>query len=173
MSTITAPVPSVSVGRRPIRVVTTVVVVAALLFAAFAVTRYLTRSTTVAVVPSVDAHDAVEHHADAVAAASARIAQHDEHLRADMATPRTFATSNVGFGRSLAAEQVGGAHATYPLAVRPVRTQLDREQIGGAAPTFPLSPVQHTTWTNTWVPPYDDPTWAPWIHAHYYGTPVS
>ena len=172
MSTITAPAPSVSVGRRPFRVLTVVVVGAALLFAAFAVTRYLTHSSTVAVVPSVNVHDAVEHHAD-VAAASARLDQHDEHLRADMATPRTFAGTPTLVGRSVADEQIGGALSSYALAGRPARPQLAREQIGGAQPTYPLSPTRHVRWTNTWVPPYDDPTWAPWIHAHYYGTPLS
>ena len=90
---------------------------------------------------------------------------------------------------SVANEQIGGAHLTYAYDGRELVPVLSstgsvaNEQIGGAHLTYAydgreLVPVlsstgsagtSHTTWSDIYVPPYDDPAWSPYIRAHFYG----
>jgi hypothetical protein len=53
------------------------------------------------------------------------------------------------------------------IAVPSVRT----EQVGGEHSGYAYRPAArtlHLTWTDPWVPPYDDPAWAPYITSHYF-----
>ena len=74
-------------------------------------------------------------------------------------------------------------------AVPAVAASTLRQQVGGEAPTFAYTPASgptqvyngrglvqvaptgtHTRWTDTFVPPYDDPEWMPVIKRHYAGS---
>ena len=65
---------------------------------------------------------------------------------------------------SVMASQVGGLHATYVYDGRGLSSVTPTQVYDGRA--------LHLTWSDPWVPPVDNPDWAPFIRAHYYGGTV-
>ena len=65
---------------------------------------------------------------------------------------------------SLMASQVGGLHTTYVYNGRAMTSATPTQVYDGRA--------LHLTWSDPWVPPVDNPDWAPFIRAHYYGGTV-
>ena len=57
----------------------------------------------------------------------------------------------------------------YPGVARTSSTTT-QEQVGGRHESYSWTPstAKHLTWTDPWVPPYDNPEWVPFIKAHYF-----
>lgn len=77
-----------------------------------------------------------------------------------------------------AQEQVAGLQGHYEIGISSGSgvSSLTAAQVGGLRKTF-VYDVRgpkglHLTWSDPWVPPVDNPDWAPFIRAHYYGGTV-
>jgi len=73
------------------------------------------------------------------------------------------ASSDVAVSSVMAA-QVGGLHKTFVYDGRGLKPVTPTLAYDGRA--------LHLTWSDPWVPPVDNPDWAPFIRAHYYGGTV-
>jgi hypothetical protein len=65
---------------------------------------------------------------------------------------------------SVMASQVGGLHKTFVYDGRGLKAVTPSQVYDGRG--------LHLTWSDPWVPPVDNPDWAPFIRAHYYGGTV-
>jgi hypothetical protein len=196
MSTITTtPVPSL--GRKPF--VIGLAVVGVLTVGAVALPHvHLGATTTTPTVTQAQAPDALDRR-DAMAAAAA--------AQSSLAVERMLDASarTLGHGRgtaivpalvgtSVAQQQIGGQHLTYPFSGRGraivpslVGASVAQQQVGGQHQSYPFTGSTgssssdytasgrklHLTWTDPYVPPVADPDWKPFIRAHYYGGTVS
>lgn len=80
------------------------------------------------------------------------------------------ATAAAAVPRSVLLGQVGSLHRTYPFTGTTGYSSLEQSQVPGSRPSFQYQPSSdHTVWNDRFVPPYDDPSWAEAIQAHYFG----
>ena len=167
MSTITTtPVPSL--GRKPF--VIGLAVVGVLTVGAVALPHvHLGATTTTPTVTRAQAPDALDRR-DAMAAAAA--------AQSSLATQRMLdaQTRTLGHGSgtvivpslvatSVAQQQVGGQHQSYPFTGGTGSSSSSDYTAGGRK--------LHLSWTDPYTPPVADPDWKPFIRAHYYGGTVS
>jgi hypothetical protein len=194
MSTITATAPTFEtprpVGRRV--VIAGIAVVGLVTAGAIAIPR-LTAQTATTSYPSVTQHDATEHQLDsskAQALVNAERAQSAKvQRRLDLGAKSVAAAAAVPasmYGSQIRA-QVGGMAPTFRYTpttstyayvgsqlvqvnttTGATSSALTSEQVGGGHGVYPFTGTRaHLTWSDAWVPPYDDPAWAPFIQAHY------
>lgn len=72
---------------------------------------------------------------------------------------------------SVQKEQTGqqGHYAYLPQAHGLPSVTTTNEQVGGKHATYAyVGRTLHLTWTDPWVPPYDNPEWVPYIKSHYF-----
>jgi len=184
MSTITTTAPSFEAPRTSgRRILVAGAVVAGLVVAGAVAIPRLTAQTAAPSYPAVTPHDAVEHRLDTSRAAAAGEAarlqsakvqrQLDldaKHIAAVAATqaylPMEFQPAlEPGFTRTY----VGSELQTVEVP-RMVERSVIAEQVGGRHESYTWTPstAKHLTWTDPWVPPYDNPEWVPFIKAHYF-----
>ena len=196
MSTITTtPVPSL--GRKPF--VIGLAVVGVLTVGAVALPHvHLGATTTTPTVTQAQAPDALDRRAAMAAAAAAQSSLAVERMLDASARTlghgRGTAIVPALVGTSVAQQQIGGQHLTYPFSGRGraivpslVGASVAQQQVAGStrATRSPEAPARrprttpraaaklHLTWTDPYVPPVADPDWKPFIRAHYYGGTVS
>ena len=188
MSTITAaPVPAPSIGKTPL--VIGVAVVGVLAAAVVVVPRLATTTTSapaVSAAPLAGGPDALEAHQQA-ALARARSGGLDvveqSAIAARLRTERALdglaktqgnyaglagSAAALAIPASVVAEQVGGLHRSYAFTGSTGYSSLVDAQVPGSGGR--LTSSEHTVWNDSFVPPYDDPTWAEAIQRHYFGT---
>ena len=187
MSTITA-TPAPSIGRKP--VVIGLVALGVVTVGVVTVPRlHIGTTATPAPVaaPSPATADFLDRH-DAMAAAQQARSATPAHLTELNGLASAYGVAATSVGR----EQIGQFHRTYtwtPAMTRPsaLGATLAQEQVGGLHETYAyngrglekITPVQvydgralRLTWSDNYVPPVDNPTWTPFIRAHFYGGTV-
>jgi hypothetical protein len=179
MTTITT-TPSPQLSRTPLLVGLGVVGVIAV--TAVVVPKVLPQSTTTTQtstatvrVPTLAELDPAERRAVAAAIAEAQL-QRTIDLHAKSVAHQSGSGLRV-VPRYEATTQVPGSIGAYTYdptkSVAGVRPEAVL-QIPGKLGTYPYDPARsassHTTWTDSFVPPYNDPAWAEAIYRHYYGT---
>ncbi len=158
----------------------------------------LTSQTATTSYPTVTQHDALEHQLDTSRAQALVNAQRAQSAKVEHGLDRaaksvaaaaavpasTYATQIRGQVGGMAPTyrytpttpeyayvgsqlvQVNGAGATT-AGMSP--SALTSAQVGGHHGVYPFTGTSlHLTWTDPWVPPYDDPDWVPFIKAHYF-----
>lgn len=168
MTTITA-TPAPVVSRTPLYVV--LGIVGAVAAVALVVPSLTTSSTTTTTVPAAST---LPRSGGPDVAERAGIA---ERLRADARLDRRakaqgnyaglVAAAVAGMPASVVNAQVGGLHRTYAFTGSTGYSSLVESQVPGSGGRIGAS--EHTVWTDRFVPPYDDPTWAEAIQRHYFG----
>jgi hypothetical protein len=170
MSTITA-TPAPAINRTPLYVA--LGLIGAVAAAAIVVPSLTTSSTTTTTVP---APSALPRSGGPDVAERAGTA---EKLRAEARLDRqskaqgnyaglTVSAAALGVPASVVAAQVGGLHRTYAFTGSTGYSSLVDSQVPGSGGR--LAVAKHTVWNDSFVPPYQDPTWAEAIQQHYFGT---
>ena len=188
MSTITAtPVPAPSIGKAPLVIGIAVVgVVAAAVVAVPRIATTTESAPAVSAAPLAGGPDALEAHQQA-ALARAGSGGLDVIERAGIAARVGAERSLDGLAKSqgnyagltvsaaaravpasVIAAQVGGLHRTYAFSGSTGYSSLVDEQVPGSGGR--LAVAEHTVWNDSFVPPYQDPTWAEAFQRHYFGT---